>query len=184
MKALSVKQPWASLIAGGHKPLEIRSRRTHYRGPVLVLVCSSLKPDSITGYCPSWDYWKRLIRIFPENVKSKWHLDEHSYSPSCTQQALKELPLGQALCVVNLTDCRPMTKEDEFAAWVPYQKELWAWVFQNIQPLKPFPVKGRLGLWNYNGDSKTCKHYFGPDRCDIEPSCDWYPANSLFVGSK
>ena len=92
--------------------------------------------------------------------------------------------VSEALAVVSLTDCRPMTKEDEAKAWVPYQKERWAWAFQNVQPLKPFPVKGRLGLWNYNGDSKTCKHYFGSDRCDIEPSCDWYPAKSLFEDSK
>ena len=42
MKALSVRQPWASLIASGAKTIEIRSRRTHYRGPVLI--CSSARP--------------------------------------------------------------------------------------------------------------------------------------------
>jgi hypothetical protein len=39
-KALSVRQPWASLIADGQKTLEIRSRRTHYRGPLLICVSS------------------------------------------------------------------------------------------------------------------------------------------------
>lgn len=41
MKALSVQQPWARLIAEGHKPYEVRSRRTHYRGPLLI--CASSK---------------------------------------------------------------------------------------------------------------------------------------------
>ncbi len=36
MKALSVRPPWSSLIASGAKTLEIRSRRTHYRGPLLI----------------------------------------------------------------------------------------------------------------------------------------------------
>jgi len=36
MKALSVRAPWAALIAHGHKTLEIRSRRTHYRGALLI----------------------------------------------------------------------------------------------------------------------------------------------------
>ena len=36
MKSLSVRQPWASLIASGQKTLEIRSRRTHLRGPLLI----------------------------------------------------------------------------------------------------------------------------------------------------
>jgi len=39
MKALSVKQPWASLIAAGVKTLEVRSRRTPHRGPLVI--CSS-----------------------------------------------------------------------------------------------------------------------------------------------
>jgi len=39
MKALSVREPWASMIARGEKTLEIRSRRTHYRGPLAI--CAS-----------------------------------------------------------------------------------------------------------------------------------------------
>ena len=36
MKALSVRAPWAQMIADGSKTLEIRSRRTHYRGELLI----------------------------------------------------------------------------------------------------------------------------------------------------
>lgn len=39
MKALSIKQPWASLIAAGHKTVECRTWKTSYRGPLLI--CSS-----------------------------------------------------------------------------------------------------------------------------------------------
>lgn len=38
MKALSVKSPHAQRIAIGRKTLEIRSRRTHYRGDLLICV--------------------------------------------------------------------------------------------------------------------------------------------------
>lgn len=41
-KALSVKQPWASLIASGEKTIEVRSRRTKFRGRVLI--CVSKRP--------------------------------------------------------------------------------------------------------------------------------------------
>lgn len=37
MRALSVRQPWASLIASGRKTVELRSWSTKYRGPVLIL---------------------------------------------------------------------------------------------------------------------------------------------------
>jgi hypothetical protein len=36
MRALSVRAPWAEMIATGRKTLEIRSRRTHYRGELLI----------------------------------------------------------------------------------------------------------------------------------------------------
>lgn len=39
MKALSVKQPWASLIACGFKTIECRTWKTNYRGPLLI--CAS-----------------------------------------------------------------------------------------------------------------------------------------------
>jgi hypothetical protein len=36
VKALTVRQPWASLIAAGIKDVENRSWRTSYRGPLLI----------------------------------------------------------------------------------------------------------------------------------------------------
>lgn len=43
MKALSIKQPYANLIADGHKTIEMRTWRTMYRGDLLL--CSSKQPD-------------------------------------------------------------------------------------------------------------------------------------------
>ena len=43
MKALSLKQPWAYLIANGLKDIENRKWRTKMRGPVLIH--ASLTPD-------------------------------------------------------------------------------------------------------------------------------------------
>ncbi len=42
MKAISIKQPWASLIAAGIKTREIRQWPTDHRGPLLVV--SSRRP--------------------------------------------------------------------------------------------------------------------------------------------
>ena len=39
MKAISVRQPWASFLAGGGKSVECRTWRCSYRGPLLI--CSS-----------------------------------------------------------------------------------------------------------------------------------------------
>lgn len=72
MKAISLKQPWASWIAEGMKTIETRTWPTHYRGELLIV--SSQKP------------------------------------------VIRDLPVGQALCVVNLADCRRMIEKDQPAA--------------------------------------------------------------------
>ena len=37
MKAISIRQPWANLIAAGGKTIEVRTRPTKYRGPLLIV---------------------------------------------------------------------------------------------------------------------------------------------------
>ena len=43
MKALSIKQPWASMIAQGDKTIETRSWGTEYRGELLIVSAKSPK---------------------------------------------------------------------------------------------------------------------------------------------
>lgn len=53
MKALSVKQPWASLLVSGQKTIECRTWKTSYRGPLLI--CSSKGDwpmDNEGNFCP------------------------------------------------------------------------------------------------------------------------------------
>ena len=49
MKALSIKEPWASMIREGKKTIETRTWKTKYRGKILL--CASKNPKSnISGY--------------------------------------------------------------------------------------------------------------------------------------
>ena len=107
IKALSVHQPWASMIALGPKTIESRTWYTYYRGELLI--CSTKKIN---------DNYRRL-------------------------------PYGQALCIVNLIECRPMKKSDEPLACCPCLKNLWSWVLRDVRKIEPFPVIGRQGLFNY-----------------------------------
>jgi len=105
-KALSVKQPFAALIACGKKKFEVRSRLTHYRGGLLIV--SSLKP---------------------------------------TMSKFNFLPLGQAVALVNLVDCRLMQPDDAELACCDYQPGTYIWILDNARPVTPFPVKGALGFY-------------------------------------
>jgi hypothetical protein len=47
MKALSIIQPWATLLAMGAKKIETRSYRTPYRGPLLIHASKTLSPSGM-----------------------------------------------------------------------------------------------------------------------------------------
>lgn len=103
IKAISVKQPWASLITSGSKTIETRKWFTKYRGDILI-------------------------------VSSK--------SPR-----INNLPTGQALCIAEIIDCRVMTYSDRVDARCEIYPGAYSWVLGNIRPIKPFAVKGQLGIY-------------------------------------
>ncbi len=57
-------------------------------------------------------------------------------------------PAGCAVAIAELVECRPMRVEDEVAARCAIYPNAVAWVFKNVRPLDPFPMKGRLGLFD------------------------------------
>lgn len=62
MKALTVRQPWAELIACGRKVLEFRSWQVAYRGPLLIT--SALVRDETA----SARLWARELGLCPTGV--------------------------------------------------------------------------------------------------------------------
>jgi hypothetical protein len=108
VKALSVRQPWAYLIATGKKTVECRSWRTDYRGPLLI--CAS----------------GRAVIYEDERLEA-----------------------GNALCIVELVDVRPFLKKHCTMACMKYAPDpgSWAWMFQKAILIDPFPVKGKLHIF-------------------------------------
>ena len=61
MRIVSIKQPWATLIARGLKDVENRTWATRYRGPVLIH--ASLRPDDIAPDEIESRFGVRLARL-------------------------------------------------------------------------------------------------------------------------
>jgi len=55
---------------------------------------------------------------------------------------------GMALCVAEVTHFRKMVEADEVAACCSIYAGAWAWILTNVRRIKPFPVRGQLGLFN------------------------------------
>jgi len=66
-------------------------------------------------------------------------------------------PAGYALAVGTLNDCRPMTKDDEDEACCELYPGAHAWVFTSIRRIEPFPVKGKLGIYDVDYDPEGTK---------------------------
>lgn len=112
MKAISIKQPFASLVAAGHKTIECRSWRTAYRGQLLI--CSS---------------------------KGDYEINDGMIAHG-----------GMALGVVELVDVCRMTKADLEPSFIPeewFEDALkgYAWHVKKLYEIKPFPIRGKLNLF-------------------------------------
>ena len=135
MRALTVWQPWATLIAERHKKNETRSWATTIRGDVAIH--SAKKPI------------KEVIKLM--NPNSIMTISNLLYP-----FLLEKLPLGYVLAVGNLVDCKPITEEfietlsPEELLLGDYTIGRYAWIWEDIRPFKsPIIARGGQGFWNW-----------------------------------
>ena len=129
MKVLTIREPFATLIKNRVKYIETRSWKTNYRGEL---------------------YIQAGVAIIRKEVRERKGLSE-LYSDD-------ELNYGYIICKCNLVDCIYMTEEfieqekkknpNNFIAG-HYEVGRYAWILDNIEPIKPIEAKGQLGIWNY-----------------------------------
>lgn len=130
MKALSLTQPYATLVALGAKKIETRSWKTPYRGPLAI--------HAAKGF----PLWAKMACQEPYFMR---FLEGHS------------LPLGWVIATCELVDCVRITAdnappEPEFS-FGDYTPGRWMWHLANVKQIKPVPVKGALGLWEWEWSS-------------------------------
>src|SRR5271154_3146538 len=88
MKALTLWQPWASLMAMGHKKVETRVWETKYREPIAIHAAMQLPP--------AW------LGTSQENPEFKRLLEELLPGTGSLDSRVAMLPRGAVLCIVNL----------------------------------------------------------------------------------
>lgn len=156
MKALTLTQPWATLIACGAKRIETRSWGTSYRGPIAIHAAKTLARDvypngdhDFAALCGSEPFATVLIG-------AGYHADGGSYQPLVP--APFALPRGVIVAVATLDRVTRMTAQGiaelehrlpEELAFGHYEPGRHAWVLRDPQPLKvPISTRGAQGLWD------------------------------------
>ena len=130
MRAITLIQPWASLIMLNEKRIETRSWPTKVRGEIAIH--AGKKVD------------KRVFDMpFYQEVLLK-----HGITVS-------NIPTSTILCICEIVDVkRTEDMRDELSkkelAFGNFEDNRFCWVLDNVKKIKPIPdVKGMLGFWNY-----------------------------------
>lgn len=143
MKALTLTQPWASLVAFGLKRFETRSWHTNYRGPLAIHAAKGLPAAA-----------RRLFRTepFASDVRAC------GYAPKeCSMVPWRDTyPLGYIVATCRLVEVRrigdfepPNERERVYGDWRPGR---YAWELADVRGLEvPVRVNGALGLWEWSG---------------------------------
>lgn len=97
-----------------------------------------------------------------------WSTDYRGEILICsTRKLLKDTIPGHALCTVKLLDVVPFTKDHLKAACLDgldVPENHFAWILGDLRDIRPFPIKGHLSLWNYDGPIE----YLEPPKTDEE----------------
>ena len=138
MKALTVHQPWASLLVTGAKRVETRRWATKHRGPLLIHAAKARPAYARTAMA--------------ENFVIDAMLTLHHLTPA-------GLPRGKIIGLVEVVDCVPAealldTLSPEELALGNYTPGWYGWVTtQPYEYTEPVAARGQQRLWTYNGPS-------------------------------
>lgn len=143
MKALSLWQPWASLIALGEKRIETRHWSTKYRGPLAIHATAKIPPRWLGASRHSEIFRNELAVVL--NVRR-----DH------VESATRKLPLSAVLCVARLvtieqTDRVRETLCERELIFGNYEDGRYAWFLELLEVFdNPIPAKGNRLIWNWN----------------------------------
>lgn len=127
MKAITIKQPWATLIAEGYKEYEFRTWKTKYRGDILIHAGKGIDKKAMERF-------KNLNLEYPAGqIIAKATLTDCIYvDEEFAQKLIKKAPVVYK-GLINKGD------------WDGYGFKL-----ENVEKIKPIEVNGKLSLWDYD----------------------------------
>ena len=92
--------------------------------------------------------WAVLIRDGSKTIETRvWKTEYRGKLLLCASKKPETELSGKAFAIVELVDCRKMIEDDETDAMCIIYPRANSWFFKNLKLIKPFPVKGQLGLF-------------------------------------
>lgn len=127
MKVITIKQPWATLIAEGYKEYEFRTWKTKYRGEILIHAGKSIDKKALERFKHlHLDYPTGQI-IAKATITNCVKVDDHLRSILIEKDPIVYKGL--------------INKDD----WDGYGFQL-----ENVEKIDPIEINGKLSLWDYD----------------------------------
>ena len=126
MKVLTIKEPFASLIANNIKHIETRSWKTNYRGELYI------HASKISSKLEGRNELKELVKninINPSHILCKCILKDCIYMD---EEFIKNIKNNHTEYICG-----------------HYEIGRYAWILDDVQLIEPIYTKGQLGIWNY-----------------------------------
>jgi hypothetical protein len=143
MKALTLIQPWASLVAIGAKRVETRGWRTSYRGPLAIHAAKAF-PEWAQDTC----YEQPFLRVLLALGVTLGQLPRGYVIATC--KLVNVIPTQALVCLSGFSDDYPELATPQELALGDYSEGRWAWILEDINPLPhPLSAKGSLSLWDW-----------------------------------
>lgn len=149
MKALSIKQPWASLIAHGIKDIENRTWKTNFRGKIYIHASGqfAFDPKKMSGLNPI-----QMKSINDKDIHEEW---EFLRSAIIGEVEIVDCVINHSSIWAQQTEVRGKTIDNET---MYVGKPIWNWVLANAvlydEPI--LNVKGKLSFWLPDIDICRC----------------------------
>lgn len=155
MKALTLTQPWASLVACGAKRIETRSWATKHRGPLAIHAGKMIYEAQLIDLLTRWAVRGGLHPVCGS-------MGSHH------EKIWEKLPFGAVIATCTLVDVVPTDSltvgvldqvkrrnglvgydftERQFGDFTPGR---FGWMLEDICPIKPVPARGYQNLWDWD----------------------------------
>ena len=126
MKALTIKQPWATLIMQKDKRFEFRSWKTNYRGDVLIHAGKGIDKEAL----------ERLKKYLPDELPLGKILGKVTIT-DC-------VPMSEEFAKMLANENNDIYTSHSFS-------NNYGFKIENVEVFDtPIEAKGQLGFWNYD----------------------------------
>ena len=127
MKVITIKQPWASLIAKGYKEYEFRTWKTKYRGDILIHAGKGIDKEALKRF-------------------EKYNLEYPQGCIIAKANITDCIPVDEKILSIMISK-----NKDVYKGMKNYlDKNGYGFKLEDVEEIIPIKINGKLSLWEYD----------------------------------